>query len=466
MVSLGHMEPTTGLVSGNEAGPELFTAYGRPYQSPVLTWLPILFGLIASATVALALCPVPRSQTVSAFGALLLAVAYVAATVGIGAAVLASGGIVATRKREAPIWRILPFFCSVAAWMTPLAAFYKRDSLWAVPAGFVLSILGSRLIDRYDVASRRAEMFASSAEFRADRPYPTRLISLTLAALVLEFGVLSTAASMARPATVLISGAIIVISFFYQSTNQPQLDSRFPKPLPLSITLSLAVLLVAASLTPYLEGPTDDGDGTGSGNSITKPSVRSANRKASLAQYVSSLFRRSPAHNAQRGTQGRRTGGVSTDRPYPALQALFGEGTTASGSESTYWHAKLTTRKLTALVPGDSEPGVIVRPEITDHVTIVPPLPMRRVFDAKPSERTTDPVSIPFYGVYWVFKAADQTLPPGTVEMGGNPAAMSFKTTDFSPISMEARQNFGSLIQLSCCSAIELEKFRLIPHVF
>jgi len=457
MVSLGHMERTTGLISGNEAGPELFTACGRPYQSPVLTWLPILFGLIASATVALALCPVPRSQTVSAFGALLLAVAYVAATVGIGAAVLACGGIVATRKREAPIWRILPFFCSVAAWMTPLAAFYKRDSLWAVPAGFVLSVLGSRLIDRYDLASRRAEMFASSAEFRTDRSYSTRLISLTLAALVLEFGALSTAASMARPATILISCAIIVISFFYQSANQPQLDSRFPKALSFSITLGMAILLVAASLTPYLAVPTDEGDdGAGGGNSITKPSVRSANRKVSLVQYVSSLFRRSQARTTQQGTQGRRAGGASTDRPYPALQALFGEGTTASGSESTYGHAKLDARRLTALVPGDSEPGVIVRPEIIDHFTIVPPLPMRRVFDAKPSECATDPVSIPFYGVYWVFKAADQTLPSGAVEMRGNPAAMSFKTTDFSPISMEARQNFGSLIQLSCCSAIEL----------
>ena len=107
-------------------------------------------------------------------------------------------------------------------------------------------------------------------------------------------------------------------------------------------------------------------------------------------------------------------------------------------------------------MPGDSEPGVIVRPEITDHVGIVPPLPTRRVFDAKPNTRTTDPVSIPFYGAYWVFKASDKTLPPGAVEMRGDPATMSFKTTDFSQISMEARQNFGSLIQLSCCSAIEL----------
>jgi hypothetical protein len=83
-------------------------------------------------------------------------------------------------------------------------------------------------------------------------------------------------------------------------------------------------------------------------------------------------------------------------------------------------------------------------------------LPTRRIFDGKPIARTTDPVSIPFYGLYWVFKTSDRTLPPGAVEICGDPTSMSFKTTDFTPISMEARQNFGSLIQLSCCSAIDL----------
>ena len=455
MVSFGHMEHT-GLVR-NEAGQQLFTAYGRDDQSPVLAWLPILLGLLASAVVALTFCPVPRTQTVSAVGALLLAVAYVAATVGIGAAAVAACGvIVARRKREVSIWGILPFFSCVAAWMTPLVAFYMRDSLWAVLAGLVVSILGSRLIYRYHLASM-VEMFASSAESRTDRSHSTRLISLTLAALVLEFGALSTAASMARPATVLISCAIVVLSFFRESANQPQLKLRFPNALPSSIGLGLAIIMVAASLTPYLAFPTDDEDGgAGSGQSITQPALRSAKRKVSLTQYVSSLFRRSRAHDSQQGTQGRHVGRASTDRPYPALQALFGEGNTAGGTESTYRAAKSKTRKSTALVAGDSEPGVIVRPEITDHVAILPPLPAHRVFDGRPNERTTDPVSIPFYGVYWVFKASDQTLPAGAVEMRGDPASISFKTTDFSPISMEARQSFGSLINLSCCSAIEL----------
>jgi hypothetical protein len=56
----------------NEAGRQLFTAYGQHDQSSVLAWLPILLGLLASGIVAVAFCPVPRSQTLSGARALFL----------------------------------------------------------------------------------------------------------------------------------------------------------------------------------------------------------------------------------------------------------------------------------------------------------------------------------------------------------------------------------------------------------
>jgi hypothetical protein len=451
------MEPTNGVVGGNEADRQLFTAFRQHDPSPVLTWLPILLGLIASAIVALVLCPVPRSTAVSAAEALFLALAYVLAIVVVGAAVFsASSVIVARRKRETLIWKILPFFCCAVAWLAPLIAFYARDSFWAVLAGLMVSILGSRLIDRYYLGSCMGQMLTPSAESRTDA-YTTRLVSLSFAALLLEFGVLSTAASRARPATLLIGCAIIVISFFYQAVNPSPLKLRFPKALPSSITLGFAMVFVAASLTPYLERPIEDASdmdaSASSGHSTLRPSGRPS--RTSLVQFAASWFRRFPAHNSQAGTQGKR-GGVSADRLYLTLQALFGEGNPASGADSNPWKKEWKTRKSTTLVPGDSEPGVILLPKITDHIIVVSPLPVRRVFEGRPSGRTTDPVSIPFYGAYWVFKASDKTLPPGAVEMRGDPDSLSFKTTDFSPISMEARQNFGSLIQLSCCSAIDL----------
>ena len=117
---------------------------------------------------------------------------------------------------------------------------------------------------------------------------------------------------------------------------------------------------------------------------------------------------------------------------------------------------KLNKGNWTVLVEDDAVPGIILRPKIEDYVTIVPPLPTRRVFDGQPNERRADRVSIPFYGAYWFFRAAEKTLPADAVELHGDADSTSFKTTDFSPISMEARQNFGSLIELTCCSAVEL----------
>jgi hypothetical protein len=449
----------------NEPGQHLFAVYGQYDQSPVLTWLPILLGLFASAIVALAFCPVPRSQTVSPGRALFLAVAYVVVTVGIGVCVLATSGIVLGRRRpEISVWQVLPLFCSVAAWIAPVVAFYRRDSLWAVSAASVLSVFGYRLIYRYYLAIGAGEMFPASAESPiTELSHATRLRSLTFAVLLLHFGALSIVASMAHLATILIGSAIVVLSFFRESAsalNQSQLQSRFSRAVGFSITLGLAIILVGASLTPYLAVRSDDASSADTGataqHSMAKPAGRSAKPKASFLQSASFFFQSLLADNPQPSAQDRAAGGTPTHGPYPALQALFGEGETASGSESSPLQKKSNKSKLTVLVADESVRGVILRPKIEDHVTIAPPLPTRPVFDGKPNERRVDPASIPFYGADWLFRASDKTLPADAVESRGDPASTSFQTTDFTPISMEARQNFGSLVELSCCRAIEL----------
>ncbi len=445
----------------NEAGRQLFAAYGQHDQSPVLAWLPILLGMLASAIVALAFCPVPRSQTVSGARALFLAVAYVVVTVGTGAFVLVTCGIIAGRRRlEVSVWRMLPPFCGVAAWMTPVVAFYMRDSLWAVSTASVLGAFGSRLIYRHHLAIRAREMSLSRVEPQVtDLSEVTRLRSLTFAALLLQLAALSAVVSMARPAPILMGSAIFVISLFHQTaiaSNQSQ--SRYQKAVRLSSTAGLAIVFVGASLTPYLAVLSEGARSadTGTEPSTAKPAGRSAKPKPRFLQSAGSLFRRLLADNPQPSAQGRPVDGASSPRPYPAFQALFGEGETATESESSSFQKKSKNSKSTVIVAGDSYPGMILRPEIKDHVTIVPPLARRRVFGGKPDERREDPVSIPFYGAYWFFRASDKTLPADSVESRGDPASTSFKTTDFTPISMEARQNFGSLIELSCCGAIEI----------
>ncbi len=449
----------------NEADRHLFAVYGQHDQSPVLTWLPILLGLLASAIIALAFCPVPRSQTVSPGRAWFLAVAYVVVTVGISVCVLTTCRIILGRCRvEVSVWQVLPLFCSVAAWITPVVAFFRRDSLWAVSAASVLSVFGYRLIYRYHLAVGAREMFPAGTEPQVTEfSHAKRLMSLTFAALLLQLGALSIVTSMAHPATLLIGSAIMVISFSREAappSNQSQVQSRFAQAVRLLTTLCLAIILVGASLTPYLVVPTEDTTSADAGattrRSTPKVTGRSAKPKASYLESAGSFFRKLLGDTPQPSAGDGHVGGTSTHRPYPVLQTLFGEGDTGSGAESSLLRKKLYKGQSTVLVADDSYPGIILRPEIKDHVTIIPPLARRRVFDRKPNEQREDPASIPFYGAYWFFRTSDKTLPPDALESRGDPASTSFKTNDYTPISMEARQNFGSLIALSCCKAIEL----------
>jgi hypothetical protein len=101
----------------------------------------------------------------------------------------------------------------------------------------------------------------------------------------------------------------------------------------------------------------------------------------------------------------------------------------------------------------DSFPGVILFPEVQQHATLVPPLPaMKHLFSA----RSPNPLSIPFFGSYWVYKWPQRRLPRNAITMHGDPDEKRFRTTDGNPLSMEAHQNLGAFIDTSCCSAIEV----------
>jgi hypothetical protein len=359
---------------------------------------------------------------------------------------------------------MLPRFCAVAAWMTPVVAFYMRDSLWAASTVPVLAALGAGLIYRHHLAIGEHEVPLASAEPQITQlSQSTNLMPLTFAALLLQLAALYSVVSMARPASILIGSAVLVISFFHKTvtaSSQSRSQSRSQNPARLSLTAGLAVVFVGASLTPYLAVPSEDASsantGTSTERSTAKPAGTAAQPKRGFLQSAGLFFRSLLDDKPQPRAQARPAEEALMPPLYPVLQALFGEGKTASGSESSSSEKKSKNRASTVIVAGDSYPGMILRPETKDYITIVPPLARRRVMDGKPNQQRADPVSIPFYGAYWFFKASDKTLPADAVESRGDPASTSFKTTDFTPISMEARQNFGSLIDLSCCRAIEL----------
>jgi hypothetical protein len=104
---------------------------------------------------------------------------------------------------------------------------------------------------------------------------------------------------------------------------------------------------------------------------------------------------------------------------------------------------------------GGDHTGIILLPEHEQHVTLVPPLPSmpRDLFD----DRHRNPMSIPFYGAYWFFKPPDSRPPPNSYVTHGTPSEMTFFAPDSRPLIMEAHQNLGKLINLTCCREIRIE---------
>jgi hypothetical protein len=103
---------------------------------------------------------------------------------------------------------------------------------------------------------------------------------------------------------------------------------------------------------------------------------------------------------------------------------------------------------------GPTWPGVILWTEEQRHTVLVPPLPRmsRALFDPNDSQ----PMSIPFFGAYWFFRRPHRQPPPTSVVVRGTPTEKGFRSTDRIPLLMQAHQNLGRLVDLTCCRAIEL----------
>jgi hypothetical protein len=97
--------------------------------------------------------------------------------------------------------------------------------------------------------------------------------------------------------------------------------------------------------------------------------------------------------------------------------------------------------------------GVILSLEEERHTILVPPLPM---MGRDPFLAHQDPLSIPFYGVYWFFQFPDKAPNEDAYRVKGSPDNITFRSADLNALKMEAHQNLGRLIDVSACSRIDV----------
>jgi hypothetical protein len=100
-------------------------------------------------------------------------------------------------------------------------------------------------------------------------------------------------------------------------------------------------------------------------------------------------------------------------------------------------------------------PGVVLLPEVKpeEAVVITPSLSWKRI---SPDSAPIQPFTIRFSGEYWMYRPPYDRPPRTSKVQLGNPLALSFRTTDHAPMSMEAYQKLERALDAKCCETIQI----------
>jgi hypothetical protein len=101
----------------------------------------------------------------------------------------------------------------------------------------------------------------------------------------------------------------------------------------------------------------------------------------------------------------------------------------------------------------DGYSGIILLPLSVQHRRIVVPV---KHDSTSFSTKFTQPMEIPFDGVYWYFKPPDKAPRPTAQVVRGSSTKAVIRSSDRYPLLMEAHQKLEAPLDLGCCSAMEL----------
>ena len=376
-----------------------------PAQTPSLSRInslaPFIVGLVVAAAVAFSASSPPSHYLswTELLGSAVERVFFVSL-----ACVMAAAFIFAVTSRTSKLdSSILARNSRAAIWLAPLALFIRANSLWtiAIAATFAVIVTPSFRAaeepssDPEDslLFSLRPDEIPLSSKFR-----PQVCVA---AALCAQIGTLAALGGHS------LAGAIVVgIAFAALTWSMPRWPSNNSQPVAprdlqtRSLLVDLmAVVVTIAGLIPYVRGSSGFG--------------------------LLGSSHKHPAHGIADG------GGTSHHSA--RLQVADNPGTSASEGNAgiVLWPMNQVETKLVAPTPID--------------------LTQNRAYG-----RDTDPLVIPFNGVYWFFKAPDLRPPKSSRQAQASPDAVDIRSTDRRPLSIEAHDHLGSLIDLNCCSRIKV----------
>ena len=366
---------------------------------------PMLAGFLAAVVVMFAASSVAPRHTITALSLAVRAVTYCVLVFGAGAATaLCVSWFSANKTANAGETAIRTGLAGM--WLAALLVAFEQKSWLAVSVWALWAAEAARLLalseDESQIGPGKLGSPQPPQMFVFPRAQHIPGLVSAVGSFLVQGAVLAAIGSDLRAASLLYfagTAALMwrAVRMFRDSPPQQDSDPAFRT----SVLVGIAVLLIAFLWLPHLRSR---GIGFGGGSStalVPNPS-------------------------------GEVSGGHS-----PANSAPPDENDEGSGGSP--------------LVLGSVFPGVILYPKVEPRVTLVAPAPAVPGFGSSRSE-----VSIPFDGVYWFWRPPTDRPPTTSVRKYGSPASLTFRSTDGSPLWMEAHQNLGSVINLDCCAGIDL----------
>jgi hypothetical protein len=344
--------------------------------------------------------------------------------------------------------------------LPPLLLFFEQNSVFVLMIWVALLLEVARLIAfvrsaTYELvdADRESPEVCAFSGLKRDFPAGTAILGAFMIQGAL-FGAIGghdvLAAALYVAGTTAIAHRTLKMFQDVPAMDGLPLKERLPS------TLLTATLLIVFAWLPQIVGSGGlgaEGNSAGALMSSGRPTARAPNH--------------SGARNDQRGQRGGATA-------LAWLLDLFKPAGPDSGAssfaaarrivDSTFPQSRGTSHALTkslqntkiataVLVAGPVFAGVELYPEVKSRTRLVsPPLEPIKGFGSGPS----DPLSIPFEGVYWFWRGPSDRPPLNSVVMHGSPSAQFFRSTDGDGMSMEARQSLGFAVDPKRYGAIEI----------
>ncbi len=386
------------------------TLFNAPETSAPRTlpkWLAPSGGLFAAAAIAYLGVSLPPRRTLSWPDLLQLAAGRLALVFVACAATVWSFRFIKLANR-APDVEVSALSTSLAAmWFVPIAILLHEGSGWAAAiTALVSASVTISIRPLYDVVGAEEQSYHSLFADDAGLPNPPHrqghLFGAVIMVLLAEVATVASFAGTAFIAAIMAAISAALWAWFFREEKAAPHNSGLAKSKGV-IAFALAVVVTVACLIPYLK------HARGSGG-------------------LGLFFAGKVGHRPASPGEDKHTGKEET--------AEKGSESAASGFDDGY-------------------AGVVLWSKKQELTHLVAPNPVLSKYEMG-TGRSANPLVVPFSGVYWFFKAPNVRPPRGSREVHGSPELVTTRSTDRRPLSMEAHQHLGTMIDLNCCSRIQV----------